>query len=106
VSHIEFEKSRGDYFVTVCPEEAKKNEVISIHRISTSGTEKNFLKGGGIIKKVLFYPGKAQILILTSTKVVLFSLEKLEKLKQLSSSGNIYSCICVHPLGGYVLVGT
>lgn len=38
VTHVEFEHSKGDYFVTVCPDHAKKNEVVSIHRISKAAT--------------------------------------------------------------------
>ena len=68
---------KGDYFVTVCPDNEKKNEVISIHRISKAASETNFIKGGNIIRKVYFYPKKPQILILTTSKVVVFNLEKL-----------------------------
>ena len=77
VNYLEFEKTKGDYFVTVCPDNEKKNEVIAIHRISQSSSERNFIKGGSIIRKVQFYPKKPHILILTNSKVVYFNLEKL-----------------------------
>lgn len=53
-----------------------------------------------------FYPKKPQILILTNSKVVLFNLEKMEKMKQLSAGTNTYSCMSVHPEGGYIIVGS
>lgn len=106
ITHIEFEKSKGDYLLTVCPDNEKKNEVICIHRLSNSSSVNNFLKGGSIIRKVHFYPKKPQILILTNSKVVLFNLEKLEKVKQLSAGTNTYSCMSVHPEGGYIVVGS
>ena len=92
--------------MTVCPDNEKKNEVISIHRVSKAGSETNFIKGGHIIRKVYFYPKKPQILILTTSKVVVFNLEKLEKVKQLSAGMNNYSCMSIHPEGGYIVVGT
>ena len=66
--------------MTVCPDNEKKNEVISIHRISKAASETNFIKGGNIIRKVYFYPKKPQILILTQTdalwEAVLLSVVK------------------------------
>lgn len=74
ITQVEFEKTKGDYFVTVCPDNQKKNEVITIHRISACASETNFIKGGSIIRKVHFYPKKPHILILTNSKVVVFNL--------------------------------
>ena len=74
VTHVEFEHSKGDYFVTVCPDHPKKNEVVSIHRLSKAATETNFIHGGAIFKKVSFYPKKPQIVILTQSKIVVYNL--------------------------------
>ena len=106
ITHLQFEKSKGDYFVTVCPDHNKKNQVISIHRITTSGSQKNFIKGKGIFKKVHFYPNKPQILILTSLSVIMFSLVKLQKIKQLTVGGATSFCMGVHPTGEHIIVGT
>jgi hypothetical protein len=73
-THVEFEKTKGDYLVTVSPDNIKKNEVIAIHRLSKAATQTNFIKGSGIFKMVSFYPKKAQIVILTSSKAVIFNL--------------------------------
>ncbi len=81
----------------MCPDNEKKNEVISIHRISTSESRRNFIKGSNIIRKVYFYPKKPHILILTNSEVVYFNLEKLVKIKKLSAGTNTYSCMSVHP---------
>lgn len=83
--------------MTVVPDNPKKNEVISIHRITKAATQTNFIKGSGIFKKVSFYPKKPQIVILTTAKVVIFDLEQLTSAKKLSSGGNTYSCMSVHP---------
>ncbi len=74
VTHLEWEKSKGDYLVTVNPDNPKKNEVIAIHRVSKAASQTNIIKGSVIFKKVSFYPKKPQIVILTAAKVVIFDL--------------------------------
>jgi len=71
--------------------------VIAIHRISKAATQTNFIKGSGIFIKVVFYPKKPQIVILTTAKVVIFNLEELSTVKKLSSGDNTYSSMAVHP---------
>ena len=105
ITHIEFEKSKGDYFLTVVPDNSKKNEVISIHRLSRAATQTNFIKGSGVFKKVGFFPGKPQIVILTATKLIIFNLEELVTYKKMSSGDNTYSTMAVHPNEPYVMVG-
>lgn len=106
MTHIEFEKTKGDYFVSVCPDNVKKNEVVSIHRLSKAATQTNFIKGSGIFKKVSFYPKKPQIVILTTGRVVVFNLEEMVTAKKLSSGDNTYSTMAVHPLEPYIMVGS
>jgi hypothetical protein len=60
--------------VSVCPDNAKKNEVVAIHRLSKAATQANFIKGSGIFKSVSFYPKKPQIVILTTGRAVVFNL--------------------------------
>ena len=105
ITHIEFEKTKGDYFLTVVPDNSKKNEVISIHRLSRAATQTNFIKGSGIFKKVCFYPGKPQIAILTAARIVLFNLEELSTVKKLSSGDNTYSTMAIHPYDSFIMVG-
>lgn len=88
------------------PDNVKKNEVIAIHRLSTSATQTNFIKGSGIFKKVSFYPKKPQIVILTASKVVVFNLEDLITVKKLTSGDNTYSTMTVHPHEPYIMVGS
>lgn len=83
--------------MTVAPDNDKKNEVIVIHRISKAASQTNFLKGSGLFKKVSFYPGKPQLVILTTSKVVIFNLEELTTVKKLTSGDNTYSTMSVHP---------
>lgn len=92
--------------MTVCPDHSKKNEVISIHRISKAASETNFIHGGGIFKKVSFYPKKPQIVILTQTRVVVYNLEQLNIVKKLSAGSNMYSCMDIHPEGSYIMTGS
>lgn len=103
---MEFEKTNGDYFVTVSPDNIKKNEVISIHRLSKAATQTNFIKGSGIFKKVSFFPKKPQIVILTTGRVVVFNLEDMTTVKKLSSGDNTYSTMTVHPHEPYIMVGS
>lgn len=105
VTHVEFEHSKGDYFVTVCPDHPKKNEVVSIHRLSKAATETNFIHGGAIFKKVSFYPKKPQIVILTQSKIVVYNLEELTIVKKLSAGSSLYSCMDIHPEGSYIMTG-
>ena len=105
IHHVEFEKAKGDYFLTVVPDNSKKNEVISIHRLTRAASQTNFIKGSGIFKKVSFYPGKPQIAILTATRVVIFNLEDLITTKKMSSGDNTYSTMSVHPSEPYIMVG-
>ena len=83
--------------MTVVPDNSKKNEVISIHRLTRAASQTNFIKGSGIFKKVCFYPGKPQIAILTATRIVIFNLEDLVTIKKMSSGDNTYSTMTVHP---------
>jgi hypothetical protein len=106
VTQIEFEKTKGDYFVSVCPDNVKKNEVVSIYRLSKAATQTNFIKGSGIFKRVSFYPKKPQIVILTTGRVVVFNLEEMVTAKKLSSGDNTYSTMAVHPLEPYIMVGS
>lgn len=92
--------------MTVSPDNIKKNEVISIHRISKAATQTNFIKGSGIFKKVSFFPKKAQIVILTTGRVVVFNLEDMATVKKLSSGDNTYSTMSVHPHEPYIMVGS
>jgi len=64
------------------------------------------LKGSGLFKKVSFYPGKPQLVILTTSKVVIFNLEELSTLKKLTSGDNTYSTMSVHPSEPYIMVGS
>jgi hypothetical protein len=105
ISHLEFEKSKGDYFLTVAPDSAKKNEVVAIHRLSKAASQTNFIKGSGIFKRVGFYPGKPHIVILTAARVLVFNLEELATLKKFSSGDNTYSTMAVHPHEPYIMVG-
>jgi hypothetical protein len=97
-THVEFEKIKGGYLVTVPPDNVNKNEVIAIHRLSKAATQTNFIKGSGLFKMVSFYPKKTQIVILTSSKAVVFNLESLNTLKKLASGDNTCCKIAVHPL--------
>jgi hypothetical protein len=90
----------------VAPDNAKKNKVIVIHRVNKAASQTNFLKGGGLFKKVSFYPGKPQLVILTTSKVVIFNLEELSTIKKLSSGDNTYSMMSVHPREPYIMVGS
>ena len=89
----------------MAPDNPKKNEVITIHRLSKAASQTNFLKGSGLFKKVSFYPGKPQIVILTTSKVVIFNLEELSTVKKLSSGDNTYSAMSVHSSEPYIMVG-
>jgi hypothetical protein len=80
--------------------------VVSIHRISKAASETNFIHGGAIFKKVSFYPKKPQIVILTQSKVVIYNLEQLTIAKKLSAGSNLYSCMDIHPEGGYIMTGS
>ncbi len=92
--------------MTVCPDHQKKNEVISIHRLSKAASETNFIHGGAIFKKVSFYPKKPQIIILTQSKIVVYNLEELSIVKKLSAGASLYSCMDIHPEGSYIMTGT
>ncbi len=105
VEQIEFEPTKGDYFLTVCQSNPKKNEIISIHRISQAASETNFLQGKGIFKQAYFYPKKPRIIILTQSKVVLYNLDELCIHKKLASGFNELECMAVHPFGGYIMAG-
>ena len=105
ITHVEFEKLKGDYFLTVVPDNAKKNEVVSVHRLSRAASQTNFIKGSGVFKKVCFYPGKPQIAILTASRIVLFNLEELNTVKKMSSGDNTFSTMTVHPYDSFILVG-
>lgn len=106
VTHVEFEKTKGDYLVSVCPDNIKKNEVVAIHRLSKAATQTNFIKGSGIFKSVSFYPKKPQIVILTTGRVVVFNLEEMATSKKLSSGDNTYATMAVHPHEPYIMVGS
>ena len=105
ITHVQFQKSKGDYFLTVCPDNVKKNEVIAVHRISKAASQTNFIKGSGIFKKVSFFPKKPYIIVLTGAKVVIFNLEQLVTVKKLSSGDNTYATMSVHPSEPYIMVG-
>lgn len=53
-----------------------------------------------------FYPRKPQIVILTTSKVVIFNLEDMSTVKKLSSGDNTYSTMGVHPHEPYIMVGS
>ena len=92
--------------MTVCPDHQKKNEVISIHRLSKAASETNFIHGGAIFKKVSFYPKKPQIIILTQSKIVVYNLEEISIVKKLSAGSSLYSCMDIHPQGSYIMTGS
>lgn len=79
--------------------------MITIHRLSKAANQTNFIKGSGIFKKVSFYPKKAQIVILTTSKVVVFNLEDMATSKKLASGDNVYETMSVHPSEPYIMVG-
>ena len=106
VTHLEFEKTKGDYLVSVTPDNIKKNEVVAIHRLSSAATQTNFIKGKGIFRSVSFFPKKPQIIILTTGRVVIFDLEELSTVKKLTSGDNTYNCMAVHPYESYIMVGS
>ncbi len=60
--------------MSVAPDNDKKNEVIIIHRLSKAASQTNFIKGSGLFKEVAFFPGKPHLVILTTSKVVVFNL--------------------------------
>lgn len=80
--------------------------MVGVHRISKGASQTNFIRGGGIFKKVSFFPKKPYIIILTGAKVVIFDLEELVTVKKLSSGDNTYSTMSVHPSEPYIMVGS
>ena len=105
ITHLEFH-AKGDYFLTVCPNHTKKNEVILVHQLSKAASQKPFEKAKGIMQKVYFHPRKPNLIILTSNKIFIYNMQKLAMVKKLLSASDSYCCVAVHPYGEHLAVGT
>lgn len=88
------------------PEEQKKNEVVVVHHLSRSASQKPFSKSHGLIKKAFFHWTKPQLLLMTNKNVHIFNLQKQATEKKLKSGAEFNSSLCLHPYGDNLVIGS
>ncbi|KAF3913028.1 hypothetical protein ABW21_db0203698 [Orbilia brochopaga] len=98
---------RGDYFVTVSPEDVRR--AVCIHRVSTHSSQtpikqKSVTKG--IPQRVQFHPSKPLLFVATKRYIRIYDLSKGELDKTLKPGARWISSIDIHPQGDNLIVGS
>ncbi|KAF3932001.1 hypothetical protein ABW20_dc0103219 [Dactylellina cionopaga] len=106
VKHIDWHR-RGDYLVTVSPEDVRK--AVCIHRVSTHLSQTPFKEKSvtkGIPQRVQFHPSKPLLFVATKRYIRIYDLAKAELSKTLKPGARWISSIDIHPQGDNLIVGS
>ncbi|KAF3159253.1 Ribosome bioproteinsis protein erb1 [Orbilia oligospora] len=98
---------RGDYLVTVSPEDVRR--AVCIHRVSTHLSQTPFKEKSvtkGIPQRVQFHPSKPLLFVATKRYIKIYDLAKAELSKTLKPGARWISSIDIHPQGDNLIVGS
>ncbi|KAJ6257254.1 Ribosome biogenesis protein ERB1 [Drechslerella dactyloides] len=98
---------RGDYLVSVSPEDVRR--AVCIHRISTHLSQTPFKEKSvtkGIPQRVQFHPSKPLLFVATKRYIRIYDLAKAELSKTLKPGARWISSIDIHPQGDNLIVGS
>jgi ribosome biogenesis protein ERB1 len=105
ISHIKVHH-KGDYFLTVCPDESKKSEKIMVHCLSKASSQKPFAKAKGVLEKAYFHPSKPLLVIMTRRSVFVYNLQRQMIHRKMVSGADWNSCLAIHPYGDILAIGS
>ncbi|EWC48961.1 ribosome biogenesis protein ERB1 [Drechslerella stenobrocha 248] len=98
---------RGDYLVTVSPDDVRR--AVCIHRLSTHLSQTPFKEKSvtkGIPQRVQFHPSKPLLFVATKRYIRIYDLAKAELSKTLKPGARWISSIDIHPQGDNLIVGS
>ncbi|KAL3697695.1 hypothetical protein R1sor_011771 [Riccia sorocarpa] len=103
---------KGDYFVTVAPDDILSSGLppialsVLVHQLSKQQSQNPFRKHHGRVVRVLFHPSRPFMFLATKIHVRVYNLAKQQLSKKLITSLHEISDMAIHPGGDNLIVGS